>query len=379
MKPLRLLTISSSYIVALNRRLPQELARLSSRWQVTAAAPKFTYADLRTITLEPHPDAIYDLRPVSTYLSRRRHITLYGRELKTLCREGWDFVHAWEEPFILSGGQIARAVPRATPLVFASFQNLPKRYPPPFNWIERFALNRARGWIAFGQTIHENLRDRPGYQGKPSRTIPIGVDTEAFRPDAAMRTEVARRLEWPADGPPVVGMVGRFIPEKGFALLQNVLENLGVPWRALFVGGGPMEAELRDWARRFPERVRVITGVPHNDVPLYMNGIDVLAAPSQTTAKWREQLGRMILEAFASGVPVIGSDSGEIPHVIGSAGQVCGESDTAAWRTALGDLLANPHKRRALGAAGRQRALDVYAWPVVARQHLDFFEQLLAP
>jgi glycosyltransferase involved in cell wall biosynthesis len=105
--------------------------------------------------------------------------------------------------------------------------------------------------------------------------------------------------------------------------------------------------------------------------------MDVLCAPSQTTPRWREQFGRMLVEAFACGVPVVGSDSGEIPHVIGSAGLVVGEEDEAGWRGALAGLLDSTTRRAELGLLGRERANAHYAWPVIARQYLEFFTQLL--
>ena len=85
----------------------------------------------------------------------------------------------------------------------------------------------------------------------------------------------------------------------------------------------------------------------------------------------------MLIEAFACGLAVVGSDSGEIPHVVGDAGLVVGEKDAAGWAGALAGLLADPARRAELGRRGRERARQRFAWPVVARQHLTFFEQIL--
>jgi len=377
-RPLRLLTVGHSYVVALNRRLPHELARVGAgRWEVTAAAPTFVHGDLRPIPLEHFAGEACRLVPVPAYLTRRPHVMLYGRTLRQLVREPWDVVHCWQEPFVLTGGQLARWVGPA-PLAYYTFQNIPKRYPPPFNWVERYALRRAAGWIAAGHTVERALEGRHGYAGKPHCIIPLGVDVEVFRPDAGAGSGVRRSLGWSEPGPPVVGFLGRFVPEKGLRVLTAALDSLATPWRALFVGGGKLEAELRDWAAKYSDdRVRVVTGVPHDAVPPHLAAMDVLAAPSQTTRRWREQLGRMLIEGMACGVPVLGSDSGEIPFVIGDAGLVLPETDAGAWAEGLATLLESPSRRGELGSRGRERAESAFAWPVIARRHLDFFQELL--
>jgi glycosyltransferase involved in cell wall biosynthesis len=122
--------------------------------------------------------------------------------------------------------------------------------------------------------------------------------------------------------------------------------------------------------------VRLCTDVKHNDVPQYLNAMDILCAPSQTMPNWREQFGRMLIEAFACGVPVIGSDSGEIPYVIQDTGVVVGEKDESGWVEALSDLLESPSRRAELAANSLQRAHAVYAWSVIAKQYLEFFTEL---
>src|SRR5262249_36571637 len=160
------------------------------------------------------------------------------------------------------------------------------------------------------------LSARKGYRDLPMRLIPLGVDVNSFYPDAAARAAVRRELGWEEEGPPVVGFLGRFAPEKGLDLLMRVLDGLSTPRRALFVGAGEMEGRLRNWAADRGDNVRLCTDVRHAQVPRYLNAMDILCAPSQTMPNWREQFGRMLIEAFACGVPIIGSDSGEIPYII---------------------------------------------------------------
>jgi glycosyltransferase involved in cell wall biosynthesis len=378
MRPRRLLTLGHSYAVALNRRLPHEMALVGGgKWDVTVAAPTFVHGDLREVSLEQFEGEASRLIPVKLYCSRRPHVMLYGQTLRHLLREEWDIIHCWEEPYILCGAQVAR---RSGPgrVVYYSFQNLSKRYLPPYRWIERYSIRRAAGWIAAGVTVEETLNRRAGYPGKPHCVIPLGVEIEAFRPDPSARVATRQRLGWIDSGPPVVGYLGRFVAEKGLGLLTTVLGDVKAPWRALFVGGGALESELRAWAARFPDgRVRIVTGVPHDEVPQYLSAMDVLAAPSQTTPRWREQLGRMLIEAMACGVPVVGSDSGEIPYVIGDAGEIVHESEVERWTETLGALLENSGRREELGKAGRERAETQFSWPIVGRKHLEFFEEIL--
>lgn len=378
-RPRRLISIAHSYCVALNRRLAHEMARAGEgRWNVTAVAPQFFHGDLRPVPLEEFPGELCRLEAVPVYFSKHIHLMLYGGHLREIMRGiEWNVVHCWEEPFIFAGGQIGRWTPDGAALVYATFQNNRKNYPPPFNWIERRAMQRASGWIAFGQTIAEALSPLPLYAARPHSVIPLGVDLEKFQPDAEARRHVYQQLGWSETGAPVIGFLGRFVEDKGLELLMRVLDRMKAPWRALFVGSGPMEKDLCAWSAKAGERIRILTGVKHDEVPAYLNSMDMLCAPSQTMPNWREQLGRMLIEAFACGVPVVASDSGEIPHVVGDAGIVLGEKDETNWTRTLAELLEDKERRVELSARGLERARSTYAWPIIARRHLDFFDELL--
>ena len=372
----RLLTIGHSYAVAVNRRLADALARAGD-WEVTVAAPARFHGDFGWHTLESSPGERCTVAPVPAFCSRPVHVMTYGLPLRTLLRQRWDLVHCWEEPYVASAAQVAYWTRAGVPLVFATFQNIDKRYPPPFSWFERYTRSRAKGIVAYGQTVRAVLNAR-GWSSRPMRVIPPGVDTTRFAPDANARAAVRAALGW-SDDTPVVGFLGRFVPEKGLLLLTSVLDRLSRPWRAVFVGSGPLEPDLRRWAARYPGRVAIETAVSHDDVPRWLNAMDLLVAPSQTTAQWREQFGRMLIEAFACGVPVAASDSGEIPHVVGEAGLIVHEDDAGGWLRTIDRLAGDAELRGDLARRGRQRALTTFDWSVVAHAHLEFFEGLLAP
>jgi len=373
----RLVTVGHSYVIGVNRRLAHEMARVGGEaWDITCVAPRRYYADLGWTDFVAEPNEPCRALGVNAYGTRLPHVFAYGPELRRLLAERWDAVYAWEEPYAFAGWQVAEWSSPNAVFVISTLQNIRKRYPPPFSWLERRTLERSDGWIYCGQSAYEAQRDKPGYAGRPSRLGPLGVDVELFRADPAARRRVREELGWAVEGPPVVGFVGRFVPEKGLGLLMRALDAARSPWRALFIGGGALESEIRAWMSKKPDRVRIVT-LPHDRVPPYLNAIDLLCAPSKTAKNWREQFGRMLVEAGACGIPVIGSDSGEIPYVIGDAGLVLGEEDESGWTKRIEELLESPSRRRELGEKGLARARSTYAWPVVARGYLDFFEELL--
>ncbi|HEV8549831.1 MAG TPA: glycosyltransferase family 4 protein [Polyangiaceae bacterium] len=377
MRARRLITVGHSYVIGVNRRLSHELERVGGdAWEVTCIAPRKYRADLGWARFEPTNDDGSRTSAVAAYGTRSPHLFAYGLELRSILRSSWDVVYAWEEPYVVSCWQIARWAPADAAFTFLTLQNIRKRYPPPFSLFERQALERSGGWLYCGHSIHAAQKDKPGYAERPSHYGPLGVDVELFRPEPSAKRSAREELGWSNDGPPVVGFVGRFVPEKGLAVLMQALDGVSSPWRALFLGGGPLEPAIRAWAARYGDRVRIATA-PHDRVPAFVNAMDLLCAPSESARHWKEQFGRMIVEAFACGVPVIGSDSGEIPFVVGEGGVIAPEQQVAAWTRAIGELVDDAPRRRELGIRALERARSVFSWPVVARQYLDFFEQLL--
>ena len=372
----RLATIGHSYVIAANRRLAHEMAvQGKGHWEVTAIAPVRYRADLGRVASHPVAGEACRLQTLNVRLDRSPHLMWYSG-LDALLEDSWDVVHCWEEPYVAAGAQVARTVRSSARLVMATFQNIAKQYPWPLSGFERTSMARADGWIAFGQTVSDTLGTREGYTGRPSRIIPPGVDLERFRRDPDAGRALRARLGW-TETDLVVGFLGRFVPEKGIATLLQALRASRANWRALFVGGGVEQPAIDALALEYPGRVQVAGGVTHDEVPRWLNAMTILCAPSVTTSTWREQFGRMLIEAMACGVPVVASSSGEIPHVVGDAGTILPETDERAWADAIDALLDDGARRAELAARALDRVTTHHAWPVVARAHLDFFETLL--
>ncbi|MHB1510722.1 MAG: glycosyltransferase family 4 protein [Acidimicrobiales bacterium] len=192
------------------------------------------------------------------------------------------------------------------------------------------------------------------------------------------RRRAAGRERWGFDEELVVGYVGRLVAEKGIDWLLESWRAAGLPdhARLVFIGQGPMEAAIRT-AATVDARIELIGPVPFEQVPTVMASLDALVLPSLTTRDWSEQYGRVITEAMASGVPVITSDSGAIPEVVGDAGIIVSEGSTAELAAELRRVSLDPVVHRSLAEAGLARAQTAFS-PVLEAERLRDFWRTVA-
>ncbi|WP_219420400.1 glycosyltransferase family 4 protein [Pseudonocardia nigra] len=207
--------------------------------------------------------------------------------------------------------------------------------------------------------------------------LPSGVDAEVFRPDPAARTELRRR--YGLGEAPVVSCVSRLVARKGQDVLIRALPRVraAVPGaRLLFVGNGPDRGRLRRLATDVGVADHVVfTGpVPAAELPAHYAVGDVFALPCRTRGGGLdvEGLGIALLEAAATGLPVVAGDSGGAPETVwdGHTGHVVDGRDQRVVADAVAGLLADPDRARRMGAAGRAWMLRDWSWPArVARLH----------
>ena len=256
-----------------------------------------------------------------------------------------DLVHIDEEPYSAVTTMALRAcVKRRVPAVLFAAQNIYKRLPPPFGAFRRYALRTIAAAQAGTAQAEQVLRDA-GFRGAIATFPQLGIDETVFRPDATARV-AARALLGVKPETVVVGFGGRLVRYKAVSLLLDAVAH--VPNVVLAIAGdGPERRRLARQARalRIGDRVRFQGHLGSAAMPGWLAGLDMLVLPSISTPGIVEQFGRILVEAMACGVPVIGSSSGGIPGVIGKAGVVCG----GAGVTAVRDALAAPRRDGTLG------------------------------
>lgn len=282
-----------------------------------------------------------------------------------------DVIDLWEEPWALVSAQACwlrnRLLPQ-TRIVMESEQNLQKRFPPPFRWLESYVIANADHAVGRSSEVIKVLREK-GYKG-PAKVVGNAADTELFRP---LDREACRRaLGFDSF---TVGYVGRLVERKGLMEMVDALPFCPPDLRMVFVGSGEYQSTLEKRVAELGkgDHVRFLEARPLEALPEIMNALDALILPSRTVPTWKEQFGRVIIEAQACGTPVIGSDSGAIPEVVAEGGLIFPEKNAEALAAVIGKLRADPALRRKLGDAGRQQVESNFTWVKVAGQMRDIY------
>ncbi len=282
-----------------------------------------------------------------------------------------DVIHAEEEPDSLAALQISLARSLFAPsarLVFHTWQNIRR----PLRWyvrqVTQAVLRRADAMLCANRAGPVVLAQL-GYRGPMAVIAPIGVDLQVFRPASVERSSTAFTVLY----------AGRFASEKGLDTLIEAFRLLGAGARLWLVGDGPLRADLEAQARSagVAEQVEFRVPVPLDQMPAMLAQADVLVLPSRSTTFWQEQFGRVLVEAMACRVPVVGSASGAIPEVIGDAGLLFPEGDAPALADRLRQLMASPAGRADLAERGYARVLAHYSQEVVAGQTAAFYRGLV--
>lgn len=361
---MRVLMLSKACIVAIYQRKLEEIAALGITLRVLV--PPSWRDERGEQVLERAYTQGYDLRAIPIRLNGNFHLHHYPTLAQEIRDFAPDIVHIDEEPYNFATWQALWLARRAgAKTLFFSWQNIARIYPPPFSWGERAVL-QAVDYALMGTDSADAVWRAKGYTGRSAIIPQFGTDTDLFAPQAA------------PPRPFTIGYFGRLVPEKGLKVLLSAVAHLDGAWHLRLVGGGPLLPALIAQAQTLgiTERVTFVGQVPSTTMAQHYHLIDALVLPSLTRPNWKEQFGRVLIEAMACGIPVVGSSSGAIPGVIGDAGIITPESDVQALCVALQQLRDDAPLRASLATKGRARVLAHYTHQQVARDTVRVYEEI---
>lgn len=376
--------LSKACIVGAYQKKLEEMAAISGV-DLTVVVPPF-WADPRSPTrLERAHTQGYELVVTDIAFNGNYHLHFYPKLRKIVRQVRPDIFHIDEEPYNLATFQAMRLAQsvRAKTVVF-SWQNLLRRYPPPFNLVERYILNHT-DMLLVGNSESATVWQRKGYTG-PIHLIPqFGVDPNIYarrkRPVRRGRMSVFKhRLASPPSQPTLVlGYVGRLVEEKGVEILLLAASRLVGPWTMKILGDGPDRPRLEKMAQwlGISGRVTFDEKLPSTHLPNYFSGLDVLVLPSVTRVNWKEQFGRVLIEAMACDVITIGARCGAIPEVIGNAGLIFAEGNVEDLQIQLQRLIDDVSLRDELRHKGRQHVTEHYTQAAIARNTVKVYCEIL--
>jgi glycosyltransferase involved in cell wall biosynthesis len=365
-KKSKVLIIGHHFVTKNNHRRIEELVRKCPDMEISLLSPYWWHEESRKVYLEKEysPDyAIYKGRSVFT-----NHVALsfyLCSIFKLLRRIKPDIIDIYEEPWSLTTLQVLlykKIFLRKSKVMFYSAQNINKKYPFPFNLIERFTFNNADYAYPCSKGAEEVLRAK-GYKGQ-IKVVPLGLDEAEA---ASSKSEVF-----------TIGFVGRLVEEKGILDLINALNQINRDYKLLIIGDGPLRERLKRVIkfRSMEKKVELVGAVAREEMPSLYARMDLLVAPSKTTARWKEQFGRMLAEAMMYGVAVIGSDSGSIPEVMAGCGVVFREGNVSKLKESIFNLMNDEKARNEIIKRGREYALSHYTWDRTTEMIKDIYYEL---
>lgn len=359
---MRIVAVSHASVTDVNQQFYAELEKAGN--QVHLIIPsnfRSSYSD-KAIHTSRWPSFSGTIEQRKIALSNNIPLHFYQSNLRpSMDKFQPDVLFVEEEPYSASAWQ-AYYASRHLPIkrVIYSAQNIVKKYPPPFRWMEQYVLSRSDMAAVVSDKVGEVMRAK-GFS-RHLLPFPLGVDTTQFRPNIEARS--TKRWELGISDRFVIGYVGRFVEEKGIHTLLEAIPFLTeTNVKFVFVGNGPLLDEIKEVKGKYPDMLTIADDVKHRDVHLWINAFDVLVLPSLTKPNWKEQFGRVIIEAMACQVPVVGSDSGEIPVLVNKTGGgwCFPEGNVQEFIKMIGRLSADDEERNEKARKGLAHVQSVYS------------------
>lgn len=340
--------------------------------ELAVMMPPFWADSAGRIELEKRYTAGYEMLVEPMRFNGNYHLHYWPTLRQRIAEFRPDIIHMDEEPYNLATWLAWRAAKRAgAKFLFFSWQNLYRDYPAPFRWMEQQVLKHS-DFAIMGNRDAAQVFLQKGYVG-PEAIIPqFGTDPAVFKPAKEFETQTGK--------PKSIGFAGRLIHGKGLDLLIKAVAQIGdqIDCVLRIAGEGPELSHLQKLAAELNllGKIEFLPRMNSAEMPSFLQSLDLLVLPSRSLPNWKEQFGRVLIEAMACGVPVIGSDSGEIPNVIGDAGLIFSEGDVQALISQIKSLLNDGNQQVKLGKIGRERVLNNFTQDQVAAATVEVYRAL---
>ncbi len=351
----------------MNQRKLQAMARRGL--DVYLVTPLCVKDTLREIRLSVLTDADFKVFSVRSYWGRHNSLRVFhpGDLRKALVQINPDVVLLEQEPYSLSTYQVMREKRKfGFKTLLFTFQNLLKKYPPPFSIVESRNLKLADVLLA-GNEDARSVWKKKGMPIEKIFVIPqVGIDFDEFF--ACDKVTAKSRLG--VNGF-VIGYAGRFVEEKGVQVLLEAMSHLkDLPLTLALAGKGPYRDDLESQIQAFAlkNRVTFVEGLTHERMPEFMNSLDVLVLPSLARKHWREQFGHVLIEAMACGIPCVGTATDPIDAVIGDGGLTFPMGDAKQLAEHIRLMYTSPPTRERFSRQAIRRVEQHYTNDVIALQ-----------
>lgn len=369
MQNLKVLLISHAYVAPENLHKPRILSGYEGLEIVVVTPGRWKTAHLLDVTPERCKRLELRLFPLPIFFSGDAGKYFYHplKLYQTVKNFKPDIIHLEEEPWTPAALEVA-VISRMLRVKLLNFtwENLDLKLSFWQRAIEKFVFNAASLIIAGNSEAKERVRKR-GFEGRIEVLPQFGVNIEGFK---------SLNVSSPGF---VVGFVGRLVEEKGIGTLLKAVAKLSGDVKLLLVSSSPqLPKEFVALAKSLGvlERTKIVTNIPHQDLPKYINLMDVFVLPSITTETWKEQFGRVLIEAMACKVPVIGSSSGAIPETIGDAGLIFEEKNPEALAAKIENLRSSEALRQGLTEKGYQRVQQRFTFEKIAEKTAKIYKEL---
>ena len=377
---MRLLVVSHPCTTPINQQIYAELEQQTG-WNISLIIPN-KWKDEFGNTLEGAvwPGLKAHVERVPVWMNGNIVLHLYKRNWSSfLKKNSFDAIYVHNEPYALAAAQICRANTRTVrvPFGFYSAQNILKRYPVPFSWLERMVYRESTYAFPITDAVAEVLLAK-NFRGR-STVCPLPLDPTIYRP---LGSEERRGVILREEDELVIGYVGRIVEAKGLRTLAAALRFLhDLKWKLVVIGKGDFKETFRQLLSegQVGDRVSFLGFIPHAETPRYLSAFDILVVPSETQPNWKEQFGRVITEAMACGTPVIGSTSGEIPNLIrkSDGGLIFPEKNASELANCLRKMMTQENLRQTSAESGRTWVEKEVSLSAVAKKMASALAQVV--